>query len=193
MERHFKSLGLLLKGVEKVKKTYKITLKFHSAFHIDSGKRDNYYIDATVLKKGNVPYLPGSTIKGKVRDNFCLIRELYEKHKEQDCNCEACRLFGQGGYQPSRVVFDDLTGESITTIRKHNSIDRYLKIANDQSLFSQEAVEPTIFTGMMEVYFNEDNAYLEPDLLTSIRMIENIGNSKSRGLGFVSTTVEVQS
>jgi CRISPR-associated protein Csm3 len=82
------------------------------------GETDNPIIRHPITRK---PYIPGSSIKGKVRS---LLEQKYSENSQRtgrpcDCgSCFICSLFGCGtaskGNEPSRLIFRDanLTSES---------------------------------------------------------------------------------
>jgi CRISPR-associated protein Csm3 len=77
------------------------------------GETDNPIIRHPITRK---PYIPGSSIKGKIRS---LLEQKYSEASQRtgrpcDCaNCFICSLFGCGsptkGNEPSRLIFRDAT------------------------------------------------------------------------------------
>lgn len=181
-----------------MKKIYEIIVELKSPMLISSGVNDNSVVNSSyVIDDKKRPFIPGSTIKGIVRANFSAIVDD-EKCKGDNCNCAVCSLFGSGGYNPSRIYFSDLNLQEdeyeknikITSIRYHNSINRFLKKTNNKGLFSEQVVEKGIFKGICEVYLNEDTKEHINELCVAIKMIENIGSSKSRGYGFANINLK---
>ncbi|MFD3157095.1 RAMP superfamily CRISPR-associated protein [Haloimpatiens sp. FM7330] len=174
-----------------MKKKYRIEVNLKSPMLIKSGVKDNEFVDNSYVKKDDRPFIPGSTLKGIVRANFSSIIDT-ENCKKVNCNCAVCSIFGSGGFNPARIYFSDfkLISDYETSIRFHNSINRNLRTAKDNALFSEEIIEKGKFEGYCEVYFNKKTIKYEKDLRVSIKMIENIGSSKSRGYGFVNVDVK---
>ncbi|MDU1350323.1 RAMP superfamily CRISPR-associated protein [uncultured Clostridium sp.] len=173
-----------------MKKKYKIEINLKSPMLIKSGTND--FVNSSYIKKKDRPFIPGSTLKGVVRSNFNSIVDT-ENCKKVNCNCTVCSIFGSSGFNPARIYFSDLElvdKEPSVSIRFHNSINRYLRKSKDDALFSEEVIEKGKFKGSCEVYFNERTIKYKKELLIAIKMIENIGSSKSRGYGFVDIDVK---
>ncbi|MBM7582854.1 CRISPR/Cas system CSM-associated protein Csm3 (group 7 of RAMP superfamily) [Caldicoprobacter guelmensis] len=181
-------------------KKYNVSIEVQTPFNIASGEADGYIHKRTVRFRGK-PYIPGSTIKGKVRSNFYKL--TLPNHVDGICDCSACNIFGGQGYKPSRVYVDDFVlndmpndkGKSqekkeFVFIRVGNAIDRYKRTAKHEALFITEAVRPAVFTGTITVYFDEDTLKYKQDLELAIKMIDSVGNGRSRGYGRVKVYLE---
>lgn len=194
-----------------MKKKYKIRITLKSALHINAGVggdgrriiMKNVYNDGK--KDITELYIPATTLKGILRNKMEMNIKALESgyscvgkdNAESDCDCVMCRFFGKAGFKPSRLIIDNLymTDKSAgqTEIRTNNAINRYTRKAFDGALVSQEvisAAENPVFEGEMTVYYIGDMAEYEKILLGSLKMIDSIGSSKSRGLGYVQTEVE---
>lgn len=161
---------------------YKVTIKTETPFNISSGTQDSGFIKDVSIKDANgKPYISGSTIKGKIRENYRMIQGE-EKTKE---------LFGDGGYRPSKIIVDNFyltENEYSSNIRYGNAIDRYRKVTLDKALYSKEVISGT-FHGEIEINYNGDDSMKE-NLYLAIKMITSIGGSKSTGLGKVNIDIE---
>ncbi|NLY76728.1 MAG: hypothetical protein GX080_01405 [Tissierellia bacterium] len=164
---------------------YRINIRVLTPFNIATGENIGDFVSKSTIKYKGKPYIPASTIKGKIRDNFFMINHL--NHREEDCSCPMCKIFGSAGYSPSRIYVDDFVTEedSLTLIRYGNAIDRYRKIAKDKALFNEEVSANRLFKGTIKIYFDEETINYKEKLEMAIRMIESIGNSSSRGQGHV--------
>lgn len=169
---------------------YKIKINVLTPFNIASGENKGGLIDKYTIRHNNKPYIPASTIKGKLRDNF--IKLTNANHFDKDCNCISCKLFGKQGYSPSKIYIDDFYTEESPkiTIKYGNAIDRYRKVAKDSALYSEEIVSNKVFLGEVTVYFKEDTIKYKQDLELAFKMIDFIGNGKSRGHGYVEIEIE---
>lgn len=161
---------------------YKLIIKTKTPFNISSGNQENGIVKSTSIKdiNGN-PYISGSTIKGKIREQYRMITDE-ERTKE---------LFGDGGYKPSKIIVDNFylsNNEYSTSIRYGNAIDRYRKVTIDGALYSKEVISGT-FVGEIEVNYDSDNS-IKDDLKLAIKMISSIGGSTSSGLGKVEIDIE---
>lgn len=181
-------------------KRYNVKIEVRTPFNIASGEDDGYIHKKTVRLNGN-PYIPGSTIKGKVRSNFYKL--ILPNHVDGICDCPACEIFGGQGYKPSRIYVDDFVlndpandkgqcteKKSPVFIRVGNAIDRYKKTAKQEALFITEVARPAVFTGNITVYFDEDTLKYKQDLELAIKMIDSVGNGRSRGYGRVKVYLE---
>ncbi|MDI6604046.1 MAG: RAMP superfamily CRISPR-associated protein [Thermoanaerobacteraceae bacterium] len=176
-----------------MKKRYKITVKLKSPMCIATGTSFGSLIDKYYIKdKNNKPYIPASTMKGIIKQNFISI--VGEEHiSNKRCDCPVCSLFGGEGYNPSRIYIEDLKldiEDDYSNIRFSTSVDRYRGVTKDNSLFSTEVFESGIFSGYMEFYMNDKTKDYEELLRLSVKMIENIGSGKSRGYGWVDVDIQ---
>ena len=178
-----------------MKKTYKINVKLLSAMHIHSGVAP----DGTrlfVTCDGNA-YIPATLIKGITRDNFSrLLKTFSDEYGVDNCDYEGGKIFGEEGFQKSRIIFDNLYTENdvITDTRTNISISRYTRKSNDGALVFSKTVSPfdkeqnnICFNGEFTIY-SDDEKKIEL-LIKAIEMISCIGSGKSRGLGFVEVRV----
>lgn len=199
---------------------YPVTIKLLSALHINGGTDVNgnrvtiksggqAYIPATLLKgmiRENFTKIWNS-LYGDVKCNGTASAESL-------CSCISCRMFGKAGFQRSRVYVDNcISNQNLSyQLRSNVSIDRYTRKSLDTALVftevvdryakAQDKTENTIFKGGLAVYYpvemstsqhcqNCQNCQIEAVLVESIKMISYIGLGKSRGLGFVETSVEI--
>lgn len=150
------------------------TIETETPFNISSGsKKDGYVKDQSVRDRNGQPYIPGTTIKGELRNNYLKITD--EK--------KTAELFGSRD-KASRIIVDDFYAEDQCNIsvRYGNAIDRFRKVTKDGALFSKEGIIGK-FKGEIEVQY-ENEEELE-DLKLAINMITSIGGSKSAGFGRV--------
>ena len=201
--------------MEKLVKKIKIrtTIELLTGLHI-GGSKDSVEIggiDLPVIKiatKGNQPYIPGSSLKGKMR---CLL-EQSKGASEIGMSPEVNKLFGitkddkiKRENQPSRIIVRDamLTKESKEELEKNdnldmpftenkfeNTIDRVKGVAGNPR---QSERVPAGAQFDVEFIINIWNNPNEPnderqliDLFkTGIRLLENdyLGGSGSRGYG----------
>ena len=205
-----------------MKQSSLVSVKLLSALHVNGGTDASG--NRTTIKMDGRAYIPATLFKGLVRENFSkLSTELFpdwpvctrtNRYSEKKCDCAVCSMFGSAGFQKSRVYFDNLESDQNLRyeIRTNVAIDRYTRKALDKALVFSEAVsacaetsnggsEPTVFEGEVEAYYpqgisEEKQKQIETLLIESVKLITNIGLGKSRGLGFVETSIslkEVQS
>ncbi|MCW1304937.1 MAG: type III-A CRISPR-associated RAMP protein Csm3 [Candidatus Parvarchaeota archaeon] len=188
----------------KFKKSIKIEgkLKVLTGLHIGGikeafkiGGLDNPFIKIKKVGEAEEPYIPGSSLKGKIR---CLL-EL-EEGKEELCscgNCMICKLFGphkSEKKEPSRVIFRDAyleencRGKEILEIKPENIIHR-CKGTAEHPRFIERVVPGTVFkVEILLNVFEDDN---EKEMLEKLKhgfelLQENyLGGSGTRGYGKV--------
>lgn len=161
-------------------------------------------VDAPVIKdsRTNLPIIPGSSLKGKMRS--LLAKELNATVKTPDEDCEEiARLFGtaqKGNIRPSRLLFSDMNLvneeelrkaglQSLTEVKFENTINRATAVANPRQI--ERVVRGSIFK--MDVIYNVDSKFeneLIPDMKTfaeGLRLLQfdYLGGNGSRGYGKV--------
>lgn len=169
---------------------YNVSIRIITPFNIATGENIDDFVNKSTVKYKGKPYIPASTIKGKIRNNFYMITDL--NHLEESCVCPMCKIFGKPGYSPSKIYIDDFITEeeSAMVIRFGNAIDRYRKTAKDNALFTEELSGNTLFKGVIKVYFDDDTINYKENLEIAIKMINSIGNGRSRGHGHVEIDLE---
>ncbi|WP_299228344.1 type III-A CRISPR-associated RAMP protein Csm3 [Sulfurihydrogenibium sp.] len=211
-----------LKGIIKLECKIRVLTGLHiggSKENVEIGGIDNIVIKVPVLKldeaiERDVPYIPGSSIKGKMR----ALLEWVEKpegsmqvialeNKGEPCNCGRCRvckLFGAHKNakteEPVRLRVEDfyptektidmwkkfLDGDFVE-VKVENTIDRIKGTALHPR--HQERVIPfSEFTGFIKIRVHEgDRKELFDTIIRGIQLLEDdyLGGSGSRGYGKV--------
>lgn len=188
---------------KKIIRKYKIELL--TGMHI-GGSKENVEIgglDKTVIRRGidNQPYIPGSSLKGKIR---CLLEQIAGAAKVGG-NQSINKVFGFSDENlPSKLIFRDayleeeslkilqeseFTDRDVTEIKWENIIDRVKGVA-DHPRQIERVPAGAVF--IMEVVINvwnndEDGANSLQMLENGIRALENdyLGGNGSRGYGQV--------
>ena len=198
------------------KKSCKIQIKVITGLHIGTGNDAVQIggVDSTVIKDphSQLPYIPGSSIKGKIR---CLL-ETEGEYKEN--NDTINKYFGPTSeylkkkeigntykQTPTRLIFQDiflsnddknkyLKGEWNTEFKTEIVIDRSKGTAKDGGLRTIERVPPqTTFEGKILIrYEHEEIEDIQLVLRKGINLLNNdyLGGSGSRGYGAVEVTLE---
>lgn len=198
----------------KEKVVIKGKLKVKTGLHI-GGTKESFQIgglDNPVIrikrfdKNKSEPYIPGSSLKGKIR---CLLERKHGKFKEngEPCgcgSCEICKLFGQHKPKkeekiksPTRLIFRDayLAREvndeqlkELTEIKTENVIDRIKGTAENPRQI-ERVVPGTEFDVeiIMNVYEGDDVERLLNMLKEGFELLQNdyLGGSGTRGYGKV--------
>jgi len=166
--------------MEKIK--LKVNIKTETPFNIDSGIQDGGFIKSITIKDiNNRPYIPASTIKGKLRDNYRMIKGK----KETD------EIFGsENTSNINRIMIDNfylVDKKYYSSIRYGIAMNRYRKVTEDAALYSKEVISGE-FEGMIE-FINKSNKKVKEDIILALKMITSIGGGKSKGFGRVNISV----
>lgn len=186
-------------------------LKLKSGLHIGTGEKPERGEPLPVLEspRTKLPYIPGSSLKGKMR---CLLELAYGR-KETDPNdkgspcwcgkCQICLLFGSGSvdktYEPSRLIFRDcfLTKESEELLEKIEleekpgvRIDRITGKAAGKALFPMERVPEGLefnFEISVRIFKDDSKDNIKRWLAMGLYLIEQdaLGGGGTRGSGQV--------
>lgn len=198
------------------KEIKKIEIEILTGLHIGAGNDAVQIggVDSSVIKDpiSTLPYIPGSSLKGKFR---CLL-ETEGGYSEKDDTIND--YFGptsdylkskkdDKGYnqKPTRLIFRDLylsdndkkkfrDGEIVTEFKTEIVIDRSKGTAKDGGLRSIERVPPSVkFNGEILIrYLNDDELKkITMVLEEGIKLLNNdyLGGSGSRGYGAVKVTL----
>jgi len=194
-----------MKLLKKIK--YTGTLHLVTGLHIGDSKENAEIggVDSPVVRRkdNNIPYIPGSSIKGKIRS---LLEQSYGAAKIGD-SPEVNKLFGMTGEKakPSRLIVRDayMTEESVkklennkntdlpfTEIKFENTIDRVAGATIPGGLRNIERI-PAGTNFKIEFIINyfegEDKEMLKKMLKDGLKLLENdyLGGSGTRGYGQV--------
>ena len=157
-------------------------------------------VDSPIVRdvRSNLPLLPGSSLKGKMRS--LLAKEFNEALQDPDNDHERItRLFGsakKGQVKRSRLLFSDMVLanetelrqaglQSMTEVKFVNSISRLTAVANPRQI--ERTVRGSIFElGLIYEVEKEDEVLEDMETLAEgIRLLQYdyIGGSGSRGYG----------
>lgn len=159
-------------------------------------------VDSPVIKdsRTNLPLLPGSSLKGKIRT---LLAKQYNTGicQPDDDNEKITRLFGsakKGAVRPSRILIADMLMSneqelraqdlhSMTEVKFENSINRQTAVANPRQI--ERVVRGAKFSLDMIYEVNEEEDLLEDIALLAegMKLLQHdyLGGSGSRGYGKV--------
>lgn len=157
-------------------------------------------VDSPIVRdvRSNLPLLPGSSLKGKMRS--LLAKEFNEALQDPDNDHERItRLFGsakKGQVKRSRLLFSDMVLanetelrqaglQSMTEVKFENSISRLTAVANPRQI--ERTVRGSIFElGLIYEVEKEDEVLEDMETLAEgMRLLQYdyIGGSGSRGYG----------
>ncbi|MCQ2259193.1 MAG: RAMP superfamily CRISPR-associated protein [Bacteroidaceae bacterium] len=174
--------------------TYKVTM--HSYWHCGSGLAAGADVDALAIKdKDGLPYIPGKTMKGLIREAMNEIIALRGGEEPKDY----VKLFGylsKNGKErdKSESFFSNAMMEDNDTtnqIKKlglqqylyesvaNTAIDEKTGTAKEHSLRKMEVAVPITLEGRI---LNVPES-MESVVLDAMRFIKNLGANRNRGLG----------
>ncbi|WP_054740985.1 RAMP superfamily CRISPR-associated protein [Cellulosilyticum ruminicola] len=167
----------------------KVCIKTLSPINISSGNESRTTMtNFTIRNHQNKSFIPGTTIKGKLKHNFKLLQENEEADK---CQEQINRLFGKEGFAPGSIYIDNFYAEEEhgIEIRQCNRIDRRRGVCVDGALFSKEVVSGR-YKGEIIAYVKDEQE--KEDIIDALQLITQIGSGKSKGLGQVEVKVEME-
>ena len=161
--------------------TLKYNLQFFDYWHLSSGLSSGAKLDSTVVKDNdNIPYAPGKTIKGLLRemleldnDNIDFLHNCYFKNATlpQDTKDEIV----------SNTLQDNLYDIIASTkIGEKNNTKETYGIAVTDSLREIEVVIPLTLEGEILNIATKDDF---DKLKKALKMIKRMGLNRNRGLG----------
>ena len=177
-------------------------IKFHSPWHCGSGLAAGADSDLLVIKdKNGLPFVPGKTIKGLVReaatDILCFDKEnvidmqmLFgeESNYEKGDTQQGCLFFTNAGFPQeiaeSIIAFKD--DEFLYSSTSSTAIDED-GVAKKHSLRKMEVTIPCELEG--SIWFVPDSLCAE-FLVKALKYIKRIGQNRNRGLGRCSITIK---
>jgi len=137
---------------------YTVTIKTITGLHIGGGEEGIEIggIDNAVIKdKDNFPYIPGSSLKGKLRSLVEVSEGKFDKGKggphkfSGDTNCLICRAFGVAG--------DMGTEEKLAEVGPTRMLVRDLTLSKDRKDKDSDAIEKGSRTKFDEMIRNGEN------------------------------------
>lgn len=178
---------------------------------VEIGGIDNPVVRSAL--KERQPYIPGSTLKGKLRS---LLQIAYGEADERQTGSLICKLFGAADSKDksllgnsSRLIVRDayLTSNSLdelknaneagytdmpfTELKTENHINRISGVANPRS---QERIPAGVTFGIemiINIYEGDDEDALKKTLIEGLKLLNNdyLGGSGTRGYGQVKITM----
>ena len=180
-----------------------IKIQFQSDFMVSTGYGLAGIIDNTIVKcENNIPYIPGTNIKGNIRHS-CeeIARMLNKKFPEKDnplkdSESEIAKIFGTP-FTPAGITFEsaypsnvynlDYFANHFVNVEKHNQIDLLTGTALENHFFSHESCTKNIeFEFCINESFDMETTLTDSEkalLVAGIFFTVRIGGKKSRGRG----------
>lgn len=175
--------------------TIHYTIKFHSYWHCGSGLSAGADIDSLTIKdKNGLPFIPGKTIKGLLRDACSILQDLngddmgiiYEIFGEQTGISQGKAFFSNA--EISKYEYEYITTKKLGKYMYTgiSSIQIEDGTAKDFSLRRIEVVVPCCLYGTI---YGLDEKHIHI-IETGTKMIKRIGLGRHRGLGRCSIKIE---
>jgi len=177
--------------------TLKYNLQFFDYWHLSSGLSSGAKLDSTVVKDNdNIPYAPGKTIKGLVREMFVELfgcEEAYQifgfqsneqdKCYDKDKKNKSSLLHFKNATLPQdtkdEIVSNNLQ-DNLYDIIASTQINKDTGIAVDDSLREIEVVVPlTLEAKILDIPTQDEFNKLKK----ALKMIKRMGLNRNRGLG----------
>jgi CRISPR/Cas system CSM-associated protein Csm3 (group 7 of RAMP superfamily) len=185
-------------------KTIEYQIEFFSEWHCGSGLAAGADVDALVVKdKDKLPFVPGKTIKGLIREaadvltlfgeqQAAKMKTLFgnEADAESGADNHGCLFFSNAELSKAEhdAIVESRTQDYLYRTKASTKIDDN-GIAQDASLRRIETVVPCTLTGSITDVPDEDVANLE----TAMKYIKRMGINRNRGLGrcqFTATNIK---
>ncbi len=178
----------------------KYTIEFFSQWHCGSGLSAGADVDALVVKdKDDMPYVPGKTIKGLVRE---AVENLVQFTETTEAKAGLIvKAFGKEGETTGCAHFGNAkldTKERDAIVKANASQFLYNKVtttaisdegtAQNHSLRSIETVVPCTLHGEITGVPDE----LADDIVRSFGLIKRLGHKRTRGLGRCDIKEEIE-
>ncbi|ASS74486.1 hypothetical protein CIG75_05415 [Tumebacillus algifaecis] len=180
----------------KVRLACQYRLQFQSAWLIGGTANQQGGVDAGYLTDFlGRPYLPGSTMKGKVRDSFRRLLSInpnWARHQQF--------LFGNAGQNTGQVYFQDALLDTAqiddadwSHLYTRVAMDRYRKTVKDTAVITEKVVKPMLpLQGTLETFVQEEESEeIGLVLLLCLLDIKSIGSGASIGRGRIEMTYGV--
>ncbi len=167
-------------------------------------------VDSIVIKDPltGYPYIPGSSLKGKMRSLLEWKYDKVQENKGEPCkcgDCEICKVFGvpaEKSKEPGRLIVRDAfptrntlkewkenLGEDIfTEIKWENTINRITARANPRAMERVPKGSEFEFEMIFDVFTENDVEDLLPVVFEGMRLLQDsyLGGSGTRGYGKIS-------
>ena len=173
--------------------TIKYTIEMHNYWHCGSGLAAGADVDALVIKDRNgLPYIPGKTVKGLVREAADLLCQMQAKtpqgynetfgyfdNKDEKMKAEA--YFGNATLSDAEVkqITDNRLQRFMYTSIANTAINTDTETAEEHSLRRMEVALPCTLHGEI---LDVPEAMADV-LLKALGLIKNLGVDRNRGLG----------
>lgn len=171
----------------------KYIIEFFSDWHCGSGLAAGADVDALVVKdKNNLPFVPGKTMKGLVREvvediaalrgesNGEIIKSAFGFFNDKDDSNKGEMFFTNAELEKNEA--DAIVANKLQQYLSRTIASTAIKengIAKDHSLRKMEVIVPCTLQGMIKNVPSE----LVSDIIDGLKFIKRLGVNRNRGLG----------
>lgn len=179
-------------------KDIKYKIELFSDWHCGSGLSAGADLDLLVIKDSNrLPFVPGKTIKGLLREAVEVLSELQPSNSEQNSEL-VTQVFGKEASSQGCAFFKNAElEENVKTVIIVEKLQEFLYrsisstainddgVAEEHSLRKMEVTVPCILQG--EILSVPDEC--EELLVKGLMMVKRLGQNRNRGLGRCKITI----
>ncbi len=168
-----------------------VTLTMQSRWHVGTGLGTHNGSDSEQFRAANNPAIPGSHLKGIIKDAARAVKDVYGDTKELADAFN--RVFGQSGRddEPGWLFLEAIADSGTETqvlVSRHNRVDPATGRVPAEAFHDRELVELATLTTDIEP--PTGCTALERALLAAaVLALEEVGARRRRGLGQVRTDV----
>lgn len=181
----------------------KYKIEFFDLWHCGSGLSAGADVDALVIKdKNNLPYIPGKTLKGLIREaaeDILILRGEYSK-----CADKFVEFFGKSEsaidivrgtsfFSDARLSDDEasqINNNNLTAFLYKNIASTAIDLNGIAKKGSLRRIEVTIPLTLEAEILNIPNEEFKNLLVEALSMVKRLGVNRNRGLGRCSLTVK---
>lgn len=179
----------------------KYSMEFLSDWHCGSGLSAGADVDALVIKdKNNLPFVPGKTMKGLIREAVeSIVAFRGENKKEEsikaafgcfddkDNSCKGAMFFTNAELEEKEA--NAIVYNKLQDFLYHSIASTAIKedgVAKDHSLRKMQVVVPCKLEGKIKDVPSD----MVDDIIDGLKFIKRIGVNRNRGLGRCKITVK---
>ena len=180
----------------RTKISIKYQLQLANMLHVGSGTGSKGFLDSYIYRDysekfgANVAVIPGSTIKGLLRDSLVNLADTVNVEEKillqifgaEDADKRGALKFSN--VEPCECETEDIN-ENIG-VKYGTAVDRYRGVVKDMALFNSEILfaGKILFAGDITGWVDTGNANeIKEKLCYGLKWLTHIGGSKSAGMG----------
>ncbi len=166
-----------------------IKVEFLSDWICGSGLSSGREVDLLPIKydKSKLPYIPGRTFKGLIREQLQLLAELKGEFKNlsEEKREERIKELTKGIEINGNINLQEDIPTSLASFLCRNIASTRIDkkgVAEEKTLRVKQVVMPLILCGILEYNFDTEKDKLE-DLKKALKLIKCLGDGRNKGFG----------